>query len=264
MKRTAALLGLALLMLLPGPALALAKENIGLSTVVAALENPFQSNATLARGGRTAAITDFQGNFFQQSKLVSLNRVQRGRGTVAVKFHRQNPGQVPVTLFRWDYSQPTNQEIVSDGQTLWVYLPENGQVIQSDISFTSRQPANNPVTFLTGLGNLSRDFNITWAMPNRDVNGNYVLELTPKVPSQLIQRLLLVVDKQAVFALNRGQGTGDTFPILSSTVYDPNGNTTTIEFSDIRVNRGIPDSFFHFMVPPGVEVVRPTGNRMGF
>jgi outer membrane lipoprotein carrier protein len=52
--------------------------------------------------------------------------------------------------------------------------------------------------------------------------------------------------------------------MLSSTVYDPNGNSTIIEFSDIRVNRGLSDSYFDFIVPAGVDVVRPTGQGMGF
>jgi outer membrane lipoprotein carrier protein len=51
---------------------------------------------------------------------------------------------------------------------------------------------------------------------------------------------------------------------LSTTVYDPNGNSTTIEFSDLRVNYGISEMSFNFIKPAGVQVVRPTGQEMGF
>lgn len=240
------------------------KENISLNEVIQALENPFKVDAIRSRGTGQSAIFDFQGDFFQESRIVSLDRIQRGRGRVWVEFDRSFSNRVPLTKFRWDYDQPTEQEIVSDGRTLWVYLPENNQVIQSDIEFTSRARADDPMTFLTGLGNLSRDFLITWASPNRDVEGNYILALRPRRSSSLIQRLLIVVDRDAVFALSRGGGTGDIFPILSTTVVDPSGNTTIIEFSDIRVNRGIPDSTFRFAIPAGVEVIRPTGQEMGF
>ena len=240
-----------------GPAVA--ARAAGLNDVIRTLETPFQTDAPTA-----AAIRDFQGDFSQESRIASLDRVQRGRGRVAVKFKRLQRDRPPLAMFRWEYDQPTNQEIISDGQTIWVYMPENNQVIRSDIDVVNRTDANDPLTFLTGLGNLSRDFNIGWAEPNRDGEGNWVLEMTPRRPSPMIARLLIVVDRHAVreFTAN---GTVDHYlPMLSSTVYDPNGNSTIIEFSDIRVNRGLSDSYFDFSVPAGVDVVRPTGQGMGF
>ncbi|MHB8709701.1 MAG: LolA family protein, partial [Desulfuromonadales bacterium] len=70
--------------------------------------------------------------------------------------------------------------------------------------------------------------------------------------------------RPGTFFGNRRQSGGLIFPILSTTVYDPNGNSTTIEFSDVRVNRGLSAGQFRFMMPAGVEVVRPTGKEMGF
>lgn len=251
MKRL--ILSFALLCLAAAPALA--KEAApGLSTVVKALEAPFQP------GAGAAAISDFQADFFQQSRLASLDRLQRGRGQVVVKFDRSRAGRVPTAKFRWDYDQPTEQEIVSDGRTMWVYLPENRQVIRSEIDQVGQARPDDPITFLTGLGNLSRDFLITWAEPNRDPQGNWILELRPRRPSPLIQKLLVVVDKDAL----GGRKGRDVFPIRSTNVIDPSGNSTIIEFANVRVNRGVPDSRFDFILPAGVEVIRPTGREMGF
>ncbi|SDL79450.1 outer membrane lipoprotein carrier protein [Geoalkalibacter ferrihydriticus] len=235
------------------------QAEVGLADVIQALESPFKP------GGLDTGIADFEAEFFQESRIVSLDRAQRGRGQVWFKFDRTLGERVPQSKFRWEYRQPTEQEIVSDGRTLWVYLPENNQVIESDIEFALREQPDNPVTFLTGLGNLSRDFSIRWAAPNRDAAGNYVLELQPRRTSQLIARLLIVVDKNAVLQYDNNlrpelRGAQSTvFPILSSTVTDPNGNSTVIEFSAIRVNRGLSDSLFHFIRPADVEVVRPSG-----
>jgi outer membrane lipoprotein carrier protein len=113
------------------------------------------------------------------------------------------------------------------------------------------------MTFLTGLGNLSRDFVIDWASPDRDAEGNYVLELQPRRPSPMIQRMLVIVNRDAV--LQAGAGSRPVFPMLSTTVVDPNGNSTAIEFRDVRVNPGLPDAFFTFVPPEGVEILRPTG-----
>nr|NIS40470.1 outer membrane lipoprotein carrier protein LolA [Desulfuromonadales bacterium] len=243
---------------------AMAVDVIGLNDVIQTLENPFKADAVARRGTARSAITDFEADFFQESRLVSLNREQRGRGRVWVKFDRQSAQRVPLTMFRWEYEQPTQQEIVSNGQKMWVYLPENNQVILSDVEFSSQTRPDDPMTFLTGLGNLSRDFLITWATPNTDVEGNYVLELRPRRVSQMIQRLVIVVDRDAVLELTRNGSVGDFFPILSSTVYDPNGNATLIEFHDVRVNRGLSDNFFDFIMPAGVDVVRPGEAQMGF
>jgi len=262
MKQITALV-LALLLFPAGFSLA-AGERIGLSDVIKTLETPFQIDAVRPRGTANSAIVDFEADFFQESRLESLDRLQRGRGRVAVLFDRTLTDRVPLTMFAWEYDQPTTQEIVSDGKTLWVYLPENAQVIQSEIDFTSRERSDDPATFLTGLGNLSRDFLITWAEPNQDVAGNYVLSLRPRRTSAMIQQMEIVVDRNAVFAYTRDGVTGNILPIRSSTVVDPNGNRTTIEFSNVRVNRGLSPSRFRFILPAGVEVLRPTGSEMGF
>lgn len=284
-----------LLCLVGGLAVAAAPARaVGLSDVVNTLETPFQA--------KTAAefrINDYAADFFQESKIASLDRLQRANGRVEVAFDYQRERTVPEVRFRWQYDQPTTQELVSDGKTLWVYLPENNQVIQSDIERVNEARDNDPMTFLTGLGNLSRDFQISWAVPNRDGEDNYVLEMTPRRSSALISRMVIVVDRSAVDAyLARGQtepsprdalpmpmpmptpssqpggglafpgfadgAEGLWFPILSTMVYDPNGNSTIIEFSNLRVNQGLSAMSFNFILPAGVQVVRPTGEGMGY
>lgn len=250
-----------LLCLLPSLSMAAA---VGLSDVIKTLETPFKSTATKDRGTATSGIYDFQADFFQESLIASIDRVQRGRGEVSFKFQRRRIGAAPLVMFRWEYREPITQEIVSDGRTMWVYQPDNRQVIESDISRISRQQGENPVTFLSGLGNLSRNFHIRWATPNLDRQGNYILELQPRRISQMISKLLIVVDRNAVRDYVEKNRAGEIFPFLATTVIDPNNNRTTIEFRNIRVNRDLSARFFHFNRPAGVEVVRPTGEQLGF
>ncbi|HEY5672319.1 MAG TPA: outer membrane lipoprotein carrier protein LolA [Malonomonas sp.] len=233
--------------------------NTSLSDVIRTLETPFQPSGS--GGGGT--IEDFQAEFFQESQIASLDRVQRGEGNVTFRFVSHGRDRVPQAMFRWEYRRPDIQEIVSDGRTLWVYLPENRQVIESDITEVSLRQSDNPITFLSGLGNLSRDFNIRWGAPNSDRDGNYILDLQPRRGSQLIQTLQIVVDRDAVSDYHNKQ-TGRLFPILATRVTDPNGNQTSIEFREIRVNRNISERFFAFRTPAGVEVVRPSGDQLGY
>jgi outer membrane lipoprotein carrier protein len=88
--------------------------------------------------------------------------------------------------------------------------------------------------------------------------------LRPKQSSQLIRNLQIVVDRDAAQEQANPKGR-ILFPILSTIVTDPNDNKTIIEFSNVRVNRGLSRADFRFMQPPGVEVVKPApGTNMGF
>ena len=248
------LLVLILSLLLPTFASA---ANVGLKDVIKALEVPFQ-------GAGAGQVHDVRADFSQESRIAALDRSQRGRGTVTFRFEPGDSRRPPVAMFNWQYLEPSKQEIVSDGRTMWVYLPESRQVIESDLTLASRGGAVNPVTFLAGLGNLSRDFSITYATPATDSAGNYILDLRPKQPSPLMRNLQIVVDRAA--ALEQVNPKGRVyFPLLSTTVIDPSDNQTIIEFSNIQVNRGLSRSDFRFVPPPGVEVVKPTpGTNMGF
>lgn len=236
---------------------------VSLSDVVNTLETPFQAE--------TAAdyrILDYSADFSQESKIASLDRLQRANGRVEVAFgYRAVPTKRtgPTVKFHWQYDSPTTQKIVSNGTTMWVYLPENNQVIESNLELVNKADQSDPMAFLTGLGNLSRDFSISWAMPQQDTEGNYVLQMTPRQSSALIGKLVIVVDRHAVERFhNRDKAKRPWFPIRSTTVYDPSGNSTVIQFSNLSVNHGIPDTVFDFIVPEGVQVVRPTGEKTGF
>ncbi len=252
---------LIMVLLLPGISGA---ANVSLNDVADSLQKPFKSDVVRARGTDKSGIFDFQGDFFQESKIAAIDRIQRGRGFVSFRFEYPTNNRAPVAMFRWEYQEPSRQEVVSNAETMWVYLPENRQVIVSDISEITRQRADTPMTFLTGLGNLSRDFSVRWAVPDHDQSGNYVLELKPKRVSSLIRSLQIVVDRRAVMDNIENNQVGNYFPILATTVIDPSNNSTTIEFSNIGFNKGLSRNTFEFIQPAGVEIVRPTGSEMGF
>jgi outer membrane lipoprotein carrier protein len=218
-----------------------------LSAVIQTLECPFQGSASSG-----AVIKDFKASFTQQSHLVSLDRTQTGSGEVAVKFVRSGAKSRPQALFRWDYQKPAVQHIISDGRTVWVYVPDNHQVFRSPIDANGVSRPDDPVTFLTGLGDLKRDFTVAYAVPARDETGNSVLTLRPRHPSPLLARLDVVVDRRAV------AGDRAVFPLRSTLVVDAGGNTTRIAFDHVVVNVSLPDRLFHFTVPPGVEVLNPS------
>jgi len=246
-------LAVLLVLLLTTGALANGSEEI-LNQVVQDLGQQFRTD-----GAPGSAIKDLQADFRQQAYLGSLDRVEEGHGRVAVRFDRR--GQQLQPRFRWEYLAPSVQQIVSDGRTVWVYLPENQQVIESPLPADGGDGVDDPLAFLTGLGQLSRRFSVAWASPARDSEGHYRLLLTPRQPSAIVERLELVIDRAVLAHEDQGH---PVYPVKVATVFGPSDSRTTITFGNVRLNQGLPDSLFDFKVPEGVEVVRPDQQLFGF
>ncbi len=226
-----------------------------LDTVVRGLEYQFRPNA--APG---ASIEDLQADFLQQAYLGSLDRVEEGQGRVAVRFDRHNQQLQPC--FRWEYQTPSVQQIISDGRMVWVYLPENQQVMESPLPDESSESVDDPLAFLTGLAQLSKRFTVAWASPVLDTDGNYRLLLKPRKPSAIIEKLELVIDRAVVAYARPAQQP--VYPVRIATVFGPNESRTTITFRNVRINQGLKDSLFDFKVPDGIEVLRPDQQQFGF
>jgi len=209
-----------------------------LRDVVAAVEKSYSS------------LTDLQATFSQKTYIASMKREQAGKGTLYI---RKNPGA--PAMFRFDYTKP-QQLIVSDGSSVWFYLPENRQVMVTDVRRMFEGGNGVTLNFLTGIGRISRDFTVTAPDGGRDARGNYLLELVPKKSGKNLQKLRLAVSAEVVDAYLKGAGAEGAFPIVSSVVYDHFGTRTTIDFKNVRINRGLKASLFSFKVPKGVEVIK--------
>jgi outer membrane lipoprotein carrier protein len=176
-------------------------------------------------------MTDLRAEFSQTAFNKSLNQNLPAQGTVYLK----KGGKL-----RWEYSQPTPQEIVSDGKKLWVYTPSLNQVNVGEAPEVLAGPAGS---FLAGLGKLREHFSVRFLNPAQpiDAEGNYVLDLTPKRPLPTLSRLVLAVDKE--------------FQLKKAVVHDQFENTVTMKFAKLAVNSNLPDKLFTFVAPQGVATV---------
>lgn len=205
--------------------------------------------ATVERGYNS--LNDLQASFVQKSYVPSLKRDQAGSGTLFIR-----KGSGSAAMFRFDYRKP-KQLIVSDGRSIWFYLPENRQVMQSNVRNMFEGDNGIALNYLTGMGRISRDFSISPMKGLRDASGNYLLELVPKKQGRNLAKLQLTVSAEAVDKYLRDGSLKNTFPIVSSVVTDQFGTRTSISFSNVKVNRGLKNSLFTFKVPAGVEVIKP-------
>lgn len=241
-----------LVLLIMIPATGAADEQVPLTTVVATLEAPFRQQAK-----PQVRISDFSAEFTQLSTVVAISRTQRGEGTVWFRFPAGTGDDMPLPYFRWDYRLPTEQEVVSDGSTLWVYQQENQQVIISDIRHIKTQYGDNPLAFFSGLGDLARDFKIDWATPRQDADGHFQLLLTPRQESRYFRKITVTVHKDAVAATRTASDAAAiaVFPLVATEVEDVQGNLTKILFENPHWNTGLDKDHFIFQVPAGVEQV---------
>jgi outer membrane lipoprotein carrier protein len=240
MPQTMLRIMIVLMSLLIGAApLMAAEKKASLQDVVAALEKGY------------ASLQDVQADFAQKTTIAGINREQKGSGELLLK----KPASSSA-MFRFNYTKP-KQQIVSNGKQVWFYLPENKQVMVSSVTEMFKGGNSLALNYLTGLGHVSRDFNISFAKEARDKGGNYQLDLVPNNPSAVLARLQLTVSAQAVDSFLRDGTVENLFPVLTSVIHDAGGNQTRIDYSRVRVNKGLDNGRFSFKVPAGVEVIKP-------
>ncbi|GAI86996.1 unnamed protein product [marine sediment metagenome] len=141
---------------------------------------------------------------------------------------------------RWVYSKPELKELIVNPEKAWFYIPEDNLVYVQDAEeiFESKLT----IRFLSGIGKLKDDFQINFSRPGpTDGEGNYLLDLIPRSFEAGIEKILLVVNR-------------DDFQIMGFALTDIYGNITRIKFKDMKTNNKLPDTFFIFRPPPGVEI----------
>ena len=171
---------------------------------------------------------DFTADVEQEIVVASAERTLRAEGTVAFK----RPGKM-----RWVLRNHEEQVIVADGKTLWFYQPDEQQVLKAPFRAAFRSSA--PISFLTGVGRITENFEVTLA---EEKSGIVYLNLLPRERSGEVGRLRLAVEKA-------------TYDIVVAEVFDALGNETRIRFKSLSRNVGLPDEIFRFEVPAGVDVI---------
>lgn len=215
----------------------------------AAAEATLQDVVTTLEQGY-AGLKDMQAAFSQTTSLPGMPKPQKGKGELSLRRPERGAAQ-----FRFDYSSP-RQVIVSNGKQLWFYQPENRQVIVTSLEAMMKSGGNLAMAYLTGLGNVSRDFTASFAKPARDRQENYLIDLIPRSATPAISKLRLAISREAVEnRLAAGTASG-YFPIVSSVVFDAQGTETRIDYSKVRTNSGIAAARFTFKVPEGTEIIK--------
>lgn len=161
---------------------------------------------------------------FTQTTQSGKGKTSTFSGTMSVQ--RQNQ-------FRWETKSPAEQLIVANGNTLWIYDKDLQQATKQSVA---NQVGETPALLLSGdVAQIMKNFSVS--QPNAKKN-YYVL--TPKSANANFKNLSI--------SFNGGR------PVMM-TLNDSIGQTTTIRFSGITMNKRIAASQFEFTPPKGVDVI---------
>jgi outer membrane lipoprotein carrier protein len=177
---------------------------------------------------RYQRISDFTADFSQSYRGGVLRTQTVEQGTLTVK----KPGQM-----RWVYTKPEKKEFVSDGQKMYVYIPQDRQVIVSDVNGDG---SSTSYLFLAGKGDISRDFTAVYV--DSPVAGTLALKLTPRKRQPDYDYLVVAIDPVSL-------------QIRGLVTRDAQGGDSTLTFANLKENQGISDKVFAFRIPRGVDVV---------
>ena len=141
---------------------------------------------------------------------------------------------------RWEYTAPEKKLFVSDGHKIYSYIPQDKQVIVSTMPQDDQAPT--PALFLTGKGNITRDFTVAFDKVADAPAGAIALKLTPETREPEYESLTLVVEPK-------------TLRLQMLITVDAQGGRSAFTFSNLKENVGLADNQFVFQMPRNVDVV---------
>lgn len=176
--------------------------------------------------------TDLTAEFAQTTSVRGFASAIKSAGRVYLK----RPGKL-----RWDYLEPTLEQIFVENDKVQFYIPEHKQVLNGQLSRMANSQA--PLQLLQGIGRLDEHYLVALTPDGARGNGGLPL-LSLTLPDGGPDQPRIVVEVDAA-----------THYLRRVELHDVNGNVSTFTFSALKANSGLRDDLFVFTVPKGVEVI---------
>ena len=201
-----------------------------LGLTAAAAESDLNLEQILDRMETQYTNNSFKAEFAQESTLKAMDISDFASGKIFVRY----PG-----MMRWEYEKPDKQVIITDAKKLWIYRPDDNQVM------TGSAPAffsdGKGASFLSDIKLVRRKFKISLE-PSKD-NFFYELKLQPIEKTLDVNDIRLAVTKK-------------TFTVIRIITYNSYGDENRIELINHLFNVDLDDKLFSFDIPPGVDVLQ--------
>ena len=136
--------------------------------------------------------------------------------------------------FRWTYTAPYEQLIVSDGSSLFLYDKDLNQVTKRHLN--GALPAS-PASILFGSNDFERDFQVDNDGSNAGIDW---IKATPRAKDSVFERIRI--------------GFQDGLPVAME-LRDSFGQATRLHFEHVQRNPALAAERFAFTPPKGVDVL---------
>jgi outer membrane lipoprotein carrier protein len=170
------------------------------------------------------------------------------------KVYFSRPGRM-----RWEYEAPEQKLFVSDGKTVWFYVPSDHTVTRAPMNQSTDW--RTPLALLTGKAKLSQlceKLDISANPPGKQ--GNIVLTCRPRgekatkgAAGDNLEASIAPIDEQfdeVLLELDPESGE-----LADVRVLQPGGTELEYRFGNWQENLPLAESLFHFQAPSGVAIV---------
>lgn len=166
-----------------------------------------------------------EANFVQSLINEKGEELERTKGML----YMQQPGK-----FHWSYETPYTQKIISNGEVLWIFDEDLDQLTIREMGDTIEQ---TPAGIILGDNDISEHFLLVHM---GIIEENDWIELTPKNPEAQYKNIRLGFDKSKLSMM---------------IIVDNLGQTTRIDFLDIKNNTKLSPTLFEFEISEGIDVI---------
>ncbi|MGD9105245.1 MAG: outer membrane lipoprotein chaperone LolA [Desulfobacterales bacterium] len=175
------------------------------------------------------ATSGFSAIFVQTSTIKAMEITDSASGKAFFK----RPDKM-----RWEYETPDPQTIITNGNMLWIYRPEDSQVMVGKApSFFEN---GKGFSFLSDMASVEKKFRIL--LEKKAEDDNHILKLLPREKTLDVSIIYLFVSTK-------------TFEVVKIVTYNSYEDETRIEFRNIQFKQKLDESLFNFKMPQGVEVL---------
>ncbi|MFW1753857.1 outer membrane lipoprotein chaperone LolA [Acinetobacter wanghuae] len=206
------------------------------TTVFAATVAASEQQATANLVKHLTNIRSLSANFEQTTKVTNPKAIQK-KGLGSQHMNHTFKGTMKVARpgkFYWETSSPSKQTIATSGKTVWIYDPDLQQAVRQSLD---EQVANTPALLLSGnTSEIMKSYRVT--QPNK---AKTYYTLYPKKSDGVFESL----------TISFGANKAPSLMILQDSL----GQTTYINFSNVKVNPTLAASTFNFTPPKGADII---------
>ena len=131
-----------------------------------------------------------------------------------------------------DYSEPIGQKLLINKNNMTMYDPVSGQAIISDKIEIELRP--------------DKLISHYWDMSEKELIDQFNSTIRIKLLTPEEEKIIITISNNVVTEFN---------------IIDKNGNFVIYKFSDIQINKALPDKIFELILPEGTNIIDTRSNK---